>query len=76
MMLSPEDSKRVADALIAKIESADVDIAYAVAQVVRDLVLPTGEPHWKRDWFPLSVEELSNEIAAAVQFGITDGLRK
>lgn len=60
-ILTPHDSKRVADAIINKIESSDFDIA----GVIRDVLIPKTDNHWKEDWFPLIVEDMCNRISRA-----------
>jgi len=65
-LLTPEDSKRVADALIEKMEEADFDIAGAVRDAIRSVLMPQTKNYWKEDWFPLSIEEMCDKISRGV----------
>jgi len=65
-ILTPEDSKRVADALIEKIEEADFGIADAVRDAIRSVLMPQTRNHWKEDWFPLSIEQMCDEISRGI----------
>ena len=65
-ILTEADSKRVADALIAKTEEADFDFANAVGEAIDRLVQPQTENRWKRDWFPLTVEDMCDSIKHGV----------
>jgi hypothetical protein len=65
-MLTPEDSKRVADALIQKIEEAEFDIADSVRDAIRSVLMPNTRNNWKEDWFPLSIEQMCDEISRGV----------
>lgn len=62
-LLTPEDSKRVADAIIEKIEQADFDIAFAVKQSFDSVLWPKTKLNWKEDWLPLIIEDLCDKIA-------------
>ena len=62
--LTDQDSKRVADALIAAIEGADIESA--VRSALRDLFHPSTRAMWKEDWFPLSVEHMCDQIERGV----------
>lgn len=65
-ILTPEDSKRVADALIEKIEDADFGIADAVRDAIHSVLMPNTRNHWKKDWFPLCIEQMCDEISRGV----------
>ena len=65
-LLTPEDSKRVADALIAKIDDANFDVAFTVADAISRVVMPYTANNWKKDWFPLCIEEMCDEIRRGV----------
>jgi hypothetical protein len=65
-ILTPEDSKRVADALIAKIEESDCDIASAVRDAICSVIMPRTKNNWKEDWFPLGIEQMCDEISRGV----------
>ena len=72
-MLTPEDSKRVADALIKKIEDTDFDIAYAVKDAFLTILRPPDSDvffSWKADWFPLTVQGMCEDIVKAVEESI------
>jgi hypothetical protein len=70
-LLTPEDSKAVADALIDKIAAADFDVATAV----RDLLIPQANL-WRADWFPLIVEDTCNKIARGIVNAAEQARRK
>ena len=64
-LLAPEDSKRVADALIEVIQAADLDFASGVSSAFGDILKPyTGG--WKEDWFPESVVAMCEKITRGV----------
>lgn len=63
-MLTPEDSKRVADAIIEMI--GDCDINSAVYSAIRSIVMPRTDRQWKEDWFPLTVEDMCDKIMHGV----------
>lgn len=63
-MLTPEDSKRVADALINKID--EIDISTAVYDAIKSVIMPYSANHWKTDWFPLTITDMCDEIASGV----------
>jgi len=65
-LLTPEDSKRVADAMIEKIEEADFNIADAVLYAVNSILMPKTKNYWKEDWFPLCIEEMCDQITTGV----------
>jgi hypothetical protein len=65
-MLTPEDSKRVADALIEKIKESDFGIADAVRNAIRSVLMPQTKNNWKEDWFPLGIEQMCDEISRGV----------
>lgn len=71
MMLTPEDSKRVSDAIIEKINNLDIGdvIQTAIEEAVFTSVSRFTRPYingWKEDWFPLAVEDMLNKIASNV----------
>ncbi|MDP1652382.1 MAG: hypothetical protein Q8L56_06640 [Rhodocyclaceae bacterium] len=66
MMLTPEDSKRVADKLIEKIEESDFGVADAIRSAIRSVLMPQTRNHWKEDWFPLGIEQMCDEISRGV----------
>lgn len=63
-MLTPEDSERVADALIDKI--SEIDINGAVYEAIKSVIMPHSNNHWKVDWFPLTVADMCEEITSGV----------
>jgi hypothetical protein len=65
-LLTPEDSARVADALIAKIEDADFDVAFAVKKEFQKLLKPTG---YYEDWLPLVIGQMCSDIRRDVRTG-------
>lgn len=65
-LLTPEDSARVADALIAKIKGADFDVAFAVKTEFQNLLKPTG---YYKDWLPLVIEWMCSDIRRDVRTG-------
>lgn len=65
-LLTPEDSQRVADALIDKIAEADLDVGSAMREAVKNILLPSAFPAWKPDWLPLTIEHMCNQIAEGV----------
>jgi len=65
-LLTAEDSKRVADALIAAIGEADLDIGPYVRDAFSDMLLPRSDARWREDWFPRLVEELVVSISDGV----------
>ncbi len=75
-ILTPEDSKRVADALIEKIEEADFDIAGEMRDAVRSVLRPSTASAWKEDWFPLTVEQMCDEISRGVVGAVQDAAEK
>ena len=62
-LLTPEDSKRIADAVIEKIQDADWNIAEAVQDAVRDVLVPEI---WKPGWLPCLIEDMCNQISRGV----------
>lgn len=77
-MLTPEDSKRVADALIQKIEDSDFDVAYAVKDALLTIVRPPASDcfaAWKPDWFPLTVQGMCEDIVRAIAAAAETGER-
>ena len=64
-LLTPEDSKRVADALLDKIEEADLNLAYALRSIVGDFLVP-HKNNWNKDWFPSAVCEFLDHLKAAL----------
>jgi len=48
-LLQPKDSKRVADALIEKIQEGDFDVALAIKEAASEFMLPHN---WIHDWLP------------------------
>jgi len=69
-MLTPEDSKRVADALIEKIEASDFD--FDIASVFRSLIVPHTRNQWEEDWFPLLIEEMCDKISSGITYAARD----
>jgi len=64
-LLTAEDSKRVADALIKKIEESDLDIAGAVSGSIEKCLLPR-KSGWVADWFPEIMQDMCDRIARSV----------
>ena len=60
-LLTTEDSKRVADALIEAIRNADLDIGYEVRLAINEFLIPERNK-WHEDWFPLMVEEMFSKM--------------
>ncbi|MEF3075215.1 hypothetical protein V2P20_09270 [Methylobacter sp. Wu1] len=64
-MLTQEDSKRVADALIDKINESDFDIAESVKHAINSVIMPTKN-RWHEDWFPSILAEMCGEISRGI----------
>lgn len=73
-MLTAEDSKRVADSLIEMIEKTD--IAKAVSDAIRATLQPDTHNGWKKDWFPLTVEDMCDKIQQATIDAVWDVANK
>ena len=56
-MLTSKDSKRVADALIDKINSTYIESE--VRTMLKELLMP---PEWHKDWFPATVRRAIQDM--------------
>ena len=75
-LLTAEDSKRVADALIERIVSED--ISGAVSSTLHDLFWPAGlgSDSLRRDWFARIVEHMCDQIERGVIGAAQDAAEK
>jgi hypothetical protein len=64
-LLTAEDSKRVADAIIRKIENSDLDIAGAISGSIEKLLFPKRNG-WVSDWLPITIEEMCDNISRSI----------
>jgi len=64
VLLQPEDSRRVADAILAKIEDADLDLAYEFAAALNQLLRPDGlyRAGWLADLIASEVSALRSNL--------------
>ncbi len=58
-MLTIEDSKRVSDALLAKIENTDIDLS--VTHVLREFLVPSRND-WHDDWLPQIISDSLRQL--------------
>ena len=58
-LLTPEDSKRIADAVIEKIQDAD----WNIAEVVREVLVPCQH---RPEWLAFVIEDMCNQISRGV----------
>lgn len=65
-LLTQEDSKRVADAIIERINESNFDVYSAVHDAIRSVIKPVTSAMWKEDWFPWLLEETCNKISSGV----------
>lgn len=73
-MLMPEDSKRVADAMIQKIEETNIDSAIGIA--VREWLRgEEGKNKFVADWFPLTVQQMCERMAESFDHNVEIHLR-
>ena len=63
-LLTPKDSKRVADALIRQIQ--DYDPSGEIKSAISEVLRPICTAGWKEDWFPLTIEEMCDKISKGV----------
>ena len=68
-LLTPEDSKRVADEIIKVVQNTDLDIAYEVREALLAVLQPEG---WKGDWLPLLISDMAKRICDTVDYNISD----
>lgn len=73
-MLTPEDSERVADALIDKI--SEIDINEVVYDAIKSVIMPNSVNRWKVDWFPLTVQDMCETISNGVVGAAQDAARE
>ena len=75
-LLTAEDSKRVADAIIERVESED--ISGAVSSKLHDLFWPAdlGSDSLRRDWFARIVEHMCDQIKRGVVGAAQDAAEK
>ena len=66
-LLTREDSIRVANALIRKINSADFNVADAVASVVRSVLVPRTLTGRDEAWFKNMMEQTADRIANSIR---------
>ena len=66
-LLNREDSIRVANALIKKINSADFNVADAVASVVRSVLVPRTVIGRDEAWFKNMMEQTADRIANSIR---------
>lgn len=62
-MMTPEDSKRVADALIKKIETTYIEDA--ITDAIKSFLVPSRNK-WHDDWLPLSIEHFLTNVESAI----------
>lgn len=75
-ILSPEDSKRVANALIKKIEEIEFNIDDSIRDAIRSVLMPRTQRSWREDWFPLTIEQMCDEISHGVIGAVYEAANK